>query len=266
MSCRIAFKGFGIRDVLSRVYAERNVKRYHLSSRLFPSERLKNNAPPLTNATAKTLVMKLTEKERTILQFALKEFEAELRKEEYRGQLAGFRWRSKFGRPTKCTNLGDVDPTGSYCPLPEDWLSKKCAQNVTQPTTPQLFQVLVHNAIPFVGFGFLDNFVMIICGDYIEFKLGSLLVMSTMAAAALGNTLSDVLGIGSAYYVELAALKIGFKPPDLCPIQLAMSCSKMASNLGRVVGVTIGCLLGMLPLLFINTNEEDKTKTKTKTT
>jgi len=41
------------------------------------------------------------------------------------GQLAGFKWRSKFGRPSKVPELGDVDPTGTYCPLPEEWLSKK---------------------------------------------------------------------------------------------------------------------------------------------
>nr|CAD7258475.1 unnamed protein product [Timema shepardi] len=41
------------------------------------------------------------------------------------GQLAGTRWRSKFGRPSKLPHLGDVDPTGSYCPVPEDWLMRK---------------------------------------------------------------------------------------------------------------------------------------------
>nr|CAD7195192.1 unnamed protein product [Timema douglasi] len=40
-------------------------------------------------------------------------------------QLAGTRWRSKFGRPSKLPHLGDVDPTGSYCPVPEDWLMRK---------------------------------------------------------------------------------------------------------------------------------------------
>ena len=42
-----------------------------------------------------------------------------------KGQLAASRWRSKFGRPSKLPRLGDVDPTGSYCPVPEDWLMKK---------------------------------------------------------------------------------------------------------------------------------------------
>lgn len=40
-------------------------------------------------------------------------------------KLAGRRWRSKLGRPSKVPTLGDVDPTGTYCPVPEDWLKKK---------------------------------------------------------------------------------------------------------------------------------------------
>ena len=36
-------------------------------------------------------------------------------------------------------------------------------------------------------------------------KLG----ISTMAAAALGNTISDLLGTGSAWYVESLADKLG---------------------------------------------------------
>lgn len=45
------------------------------------------------------------------------------------GQLAATRWRSKFGRPSKLPTLGDVDPTGSYCHLPDDWLKKKYGRN-----------------------------------------------------------------------------------------------------------------------------------------
>lgn len=41
------------------------------------------------------------------------------------GQLAAHRWRSKFGRPSKVPKLGDVDPTGTFCPVPEDWLKRK---------------------------------------------------------------------------------------------------------------------------------------------
>ncbi|GLH15584.1 Uncharacterized protein GBIM_20007 [Gryllus bimaculatus] len=51
----------------------------------------------------------------------------------YFGQLAGQRWRSKFGRPSKLPRLGDVDPTGSYCPVPQDWLQKKFGTRIFGP-------------------------------------------------------------------------------------------------------------------------------------
>lgn len=56
------------------------------------------------------------------------------------------------------------------------------------------------------------------------------MTLSTMAAAALGNTISDVLGIGSAVYVERFVELIGIKPPDLTPVQLEMKSARRASN------------------------------------
>lgn len=56
------------------------------------------------------------------------------------------------------------------------------------------------------------------------------MTLSTMAAAALGNTISDVLGIGSAVYVERLVELIGVKPPDLTPVQLEMKSARRASN------------------------------------
>lgn len=56
-----------------------------------------------------------------------------------------------------------------------------------------------------------------------------------MAAAALGNTFSDILGIGSAFYVERGAAKIGIKAPQLRPIQLDMKCSRWSANLVSIL-------------------------------
>lgn len=94
--------------------------------------------------------------------------------------------------------------------------------------------VCLINSLPFVGFGFLDNFTMIIAGDYIEHSLGMIMTISTMAAAALGNTFSDVLGIGSAVYVERFVEIIGIRPPDLTPVQLEMKSARRASNMVRI--------------------------------
>lgn len=85
--------------------------------------------------------------------------------------------------------------------------------------------------------------------------------LSTMAAAALGNTFSDVLGIGSAVYIERMAESIGVRPPKLTVIQMEMKRSRRFANFGRVLGITIGCLVGMCPLLFM---EDPKGKKKNK--
>lgn len=41
-----------------------------------------------------------------------------------------------------------------------------------------------------------------------------------MAAAALGNLISDVAGVGLAHYVELLVGKVGIKQPALTAKQL----------------------------------------------
>ena len=56
--------------------------------------------------------------------------------------------------------------------------------------------------------------------------LGATLSISTMAAAALGNTLSDVFGVGSAWYVEHWAAKLGISPPALSIEQLDLKSSR----------------------------------------
>ncbi|XP_019638788.1 PREDICTED: transmembrane protein 65-like [Branchiostoma belcheri] len=127
-----------------------------------------------------------------------------------------------------------------------------------RPTSRQLWLVATHNILPFIGFGFLDNAVMLVAGDYIDVTIGTALGISTLAAAGLGNLLSDLFGLGAASYVEVLALKVGLPSPELTPQQLDMSSSKWASNLGRVFGVTVGCLLGMLPLYFLPRREKDE--------
>ncbi|XP_055550877.1 uncharacterized protein LOC129733227 isoform X1 [Wyeomyia smithii] len=223
-------------------------------------------ASTLTREQLHDLVYRLNEDERELLMNTLKQFESNKQKAQFEGQLAATVWRSRFGRPAKLKPvLGDVDPTGSYCAVPEDWLQKKFAATVPAPPPRDLFQLGLVNALPFIGFGFLDNFTMIIAGDYIEHTLGMFMCLSTMAAAALGNTISDVIGIGSAFYVEKLAEMSGVNPPKLSPIQLEMKSSRQAANMGRVIGITIGCLLGMCPLLFRSDDEKDGKSKEDKT-
>uniref|UniRef100_A0A4X1SYT1 Transmembrane protein 65 n=2 Tax=Sus scrofa TaxID=9823 RepID=A0A4X1SYT1_PIG len=118
------------------------------------------------------------------------------------------------------------------------------------PTPGQLRYVFIHNAIPFIGFGFLDNAIMIVAGTHIELSIGIILGISTMAAAALGNLVSDLAGLGLAGYVEALASRLGLSIPDLTPKQVDMWQTRVSTHLGKAVGVTIGCILGMFPLIF----------------
>ncbi|XP_008943084.1 PREDICTED: transmembrane protein 65 [Merops nubicus] len=127
---------------------------------------------------------------------------------------------------------------------------------VAPPSPGQLRHVFFHNALPFVGFGFLDNAIMIAAGTQIELSIGVVLGISTMAAAALGNLVSDLAGLGLAGYVEALASRLGLSIPDLTPKQADMWQTRLSAHLGKAIGVTIGCILGMFPLLFFGDEDE----------
>jgi len=131
-----------------------------------------------------------------------------------------------------------------------------------KPTWSDLNKLAIHQSLPFIGFGFLDNFIMIVAGEYIDASIGASLTISTMAAAALGNTLSDVFGVGSAWYVEASARRLGMNPPNLTDEQLDSRSARIATNAGRALGVAIGCVLGMFPLLFYATTTEEEQPTE----
>lgn len=95
-------------------------------------------------------------------------------------------------------------------------------------------------------------------GTQIELSIGIILGISTMAAAALGNLVSDLAGLGLAGYVEALASRLGLSIPDLTPKQVDMWQTRVSTHLGKAVGVTIGCILGMFPLIFFGGGEEDE--------
>ncbi|XP_029591328.1 transmembrane protein 65 [Salmo trutta] len=139
----------------------------------------------------------------------------------------------------------------------------------TQETSPltqaQIRYVLLHNAIPFIGFGFLDNAIMIAAGTQIELSIGVTFGLSTMAAAALGNLVSDLAGLGLAGYVEVLASRLGMQVPDLTPKQADMWQTRVSSHMGKGIGVTIGCILGMFPLLFLGDDDDEHKKKEAQT-
>ncbi|CAG9464540.1 unnamed protein product [Pedinophyceae sp. YPF-701] len=120
------------------------------------------------------------------------------------------------------------------------------------PSLGSLTTYAVARGMPFVGFGLMDNFLMIVAGEAIDLSLGAALGLSTMAAAGLGNLVSDVAGLGFADTMEELIRKAGFiTAPPLTRTQRQMPRTRVAKLLGTSGGISIGCLLGMFPLLFM---------------
>ena len=191
------------------------------------------------------------------------------------------------------------------------------------PSSRQLAAIAAASGLPFVGFGIVDNAVMLLAGEQIDMAFGASLGLTTLASAALGNLVADVVGVSVTHQVQENMRKI-MNPPHLskpqqvwrsrlhgrqgCPVPcccvlavctpapkqrqpswqkqpvrpvgVPVSCSrqrlwpqlparltkdsglpglspvylqglpavKWAQLLGAVVGVSIGCLLGMAPL------------------
>lgn len=117
--------------------------------------------------------------------------------------------------------------------------------------------------IPFVGFGFMDNAILIIAGDAIDTSLGVTLGISTMCAAAIGNIISDLAGISAGAYIEDFCVRVLKLPvPTLDSAQRQLRSVRMASQTGMAIGMTIGCVLGMIPLFFIDSNKAEKLRKK----
>ena len=111
-----------------------------------------------------------------------------------------------------------------------------------------------------VGFGIMDNFVMITAGDAIDQTFGVALGISTMAAAGFGQCVSDVAGITSGGLVDAAVSKLKLPQHNLSQQQLGLTVSRKWSTFGACVGVLTGCLLGMSVLLLMDTDRADRAK------
>jgi len=80
--------------------------------------------------------------------------------------------------------------------------SKPMPERILKPTGLQLWRLFIVSAVPFIGFGFADNFIMIVAGDAIDNSIGLKMGLSTLAAAGIGNLISDVCGIGLGEVID----------------------------------------------------------------
>ena len=102
----------------------------------------------------------------------------------------------------------------------------------------------------------MDNAILILAGDAIDTSLGIALGISTMCAAAIGNIVSDVAGVMLGTAVEDFCTNVLRLPvPQLTTAQRQLRSVRFANQLGCALGLVIGCIIGMFPLLFIDSNK-----------
>jgi hypothetical protein len=121
----------------------------------------------------------------------------------------------------------------------------------------QIQSVLMSAAIPMVGFGFMDNFVMIQAGGYIDSTLGVQFGLATLTAAAMGQVVSDVSGVLFGGSLE-RILSPFIKQVKLSTAQQRLPAVARLRLAGAVGGVIVGCILGASSLYFVLDDDSSK--------
>lgn len=163
----------------------------------------------------------------------------------------------KFMYPVRFTssNVHQSPPTPTEQKQPVD---DPFVNTPPSPTWAQLRRHAMAKAIPMYSFGFMDNLIMIQAGDAIDATLGSTLALSTLTSAAFGQLCSDSFGVAFGATVERFSAKLGLPVSNLTPEQALMPVSRNSSTAGAVFGVMLGCLTGMLSLLFMDTDKKER--------
>lgn len=117
---------------------------------------------------------------------------------------------------------------------------------------------MVAAAVPMVGFGIMDNTIMIFAGDYIDATFGVMLGLSTLTAAAMGQVLSDFCGVCFGGTVEALAARCGLPDPKLTSAQRRLPIVGTVTTAGAAIGVLTGCCIGMTSLLFKDLDKADR--------
>lgn len=93
-------------------------------------------------------------------------------------------------------------------------------------------------------FGFIDNFLLVIAGDIIDNTIAATFGFSTMFSAGAGNAFSDAIG-------QLAGGMIGAAVYYFTGVPDEEGAPHWVVAVSGVTGITLGCFVGMVPLLWI---------------
>ncbi|SCM00477.1 GAF domain-related protein, putative [Plasmodium chabaudi adami] len=124
----------------------------------------------------------------------------------------------------------------------------------------KILNIIFCSSIPMIGFGFMDQFIMIRLGDLFDASIGVALGISTLCAASFGQLCSDTFGVffGCAINYLLQRYKI----IQIEKFDIKNKTYQYCTLIGSVLGILLGCSLGMLQLIFIDTTKSERLKKK----
>ncbi|CAF4307249.1 unnamed protein product [Rotaria sp. Silwood2] len=121
----------------------------------------------------------------------------------------------------------------------------------------QLAGVFLETGLPYIGFGFVDNFVMLIALLCVflqwqvikqESKTKKVSYTFLFKAAGFGNAVSDVMGISLADHIERTCGRFlalfGIDLPKLTKAQWGLRSVHVTQFFAKVICIFFGCVLG----------------------
>jgi len=134
-------------------------------------------------------------------------------------------------------------------------LANPSSQKQTQQLSrDQIKSLFLSASIPMIGFGFMDNFIMITAGSAIDHSLGVHMGLATMTAAAIGQVVSDVSGV---IFGDTLSRVFSISPAKLTEAQKKLALVGRIRLAGAVLGVICGCTLGATALCLIPDGREE---------
>eukprot|EP00035_Acanthoeca_spectabilis_P038380 m.52612 g.52612 ORF g.52612 m.52612 type:complete len:400 (+) comp9115_c0_seq1:153-1352(+) len=131
-------------------------------------------------------------------------------------------------------------------------------QNIPQPPLSAVLKHAFAASVPLIGFGFMDQIVMVTVGERIDYLFGATLGLHTLAAAALGQVVSDMSGVVFGQTIDKFARDIGLPPSGLTDAQQTLLRVRGFRLAGMTLGVAFGCFVGMVPLLFYDLDKRER--------
>ncbi|KYO03035.1 GAF domain-related protein, putative, partial [Plasmodium reichenowi] len=124
----------------------------------------------------------------------------------------------------------------------------------------KILNIIFCSSIPMIGFGFMDQFIMIRLGDIFDASIGVTFGISTLCAASFGQLCSDTFGIFFGYVLNY--LLQTYKIIQPIKYDIKNKVYQYCTLIGSVLGILFGCALGMLQLIFIDTTKSERLKKK----